>query len=97
MSTKFAPAKLQSLSKQRALSETTTRVLRAIVERGSTDDWRPLLEAAGGNERRLFDALIVLERRWLITWAEHGRDIRARKRGETLLTFAAYRDRGLLS
>lgn len=88
--------KWHSLDKQKSLSEVTTRVLRTIATRSDPEDWFGLMDATRGNDRRLWDALLTLERRFLIDWPEHGRQITIRQRGRDLLKMAAYRDRGLL-
>jgi len=87
--------------KQRALSETATRVLRGIIaEQSAAPDGNVgaghLVKYAGSSDARLYNALLVLESRWLITWEAHGQRIRPRARAFSLLRTAAYRDRGLI-
>jgi hypothetical protein len=79
----------------KGLSDVTTRVLRAVVTRDARNDLTDLLDVVQGDKRRLFDALTVLEGRWLITWEGHGRKVRPRARGIQLLNCATYRTRGV--
>jgi len=87
--------------KSQALSESTTRVLRGIIAEqkasgGGVQGAACLVKYAGGNEHRLYNALLTLEARWLITWERGGQRIRPRARAFSLLRTAVYRDRGLL-
>lgn len=87
--------------KRRILSETATRLLRGIIaEQGDAGNGVSgaacLLKYVGNSEHRLYDALLVLEGRWLITWERGGQRIRPRARAFSLLREHVYRERGLL-
>jgi hypothetical protein len=85
--------------RRHALSETAVRVLRAIIENqpedGSGIHGAACLVSAAGSERRLYDALLLLDSRWLIRWERGGQNIRPRAAAYSLLRQAFYRDRGI--
>lgn len=93
--------KKPGVPRNRMLSETAVRVLRAVIQNqpeggGGIHGAACLLPIVNGSEKRLYDALLVLESRWLITWERGGQNIRPRARAYELLRTAVYSNRGTL-